>query len=130
MPGLVSRVQTLARSGVATVCSTTKLVGEFSLTMVSVPSPAEAKASMVAGLKVAPSTPVPVGRSVMMWPSVAERMIMFFLVAAGGKEDVVLGVERKAGAAPTLAGDVIFAGHLHGVGVDDGKWRSLSSMST
>src|ERR1700693_1939105 len=75
----VSRVSTFARAGVATVCSTEKLVGEFSCTTVSVPSPCELKASIVAGLKVAPSDPLPMGRSVMICPSVADRMIMFLL---------------------------------------------------
>src|SRR6202140_5303571 len=75
----VSRVSTFARAGVATVCSTEKLVGEFSCTTVSVPSPCELKASIVAGLKVAPSDPLPMGRSVMICPSVADKMIMFCL---------------------------------------------------
>lgn len=42
-----------------------------------------------------------------------------FLVAAGGEEDLILGVEGEAGASSAFAGDIVFAGHLHGVGVDD-----------
>src|SRR5579871_2089783 len=60
-PVLLSRVRVLARAGVGTVCSTWKLVGESSLITVSVPSPCELKASIVAGLKVAPSHPLPMG---------------------------------------------------------------------
>ena len=37
---------------------------------VSVPSPCELNASIVAGLKTAPSTPVPMGSDVMILPSV------------------------------------------------------------
>src|SRR5580658_7179704 len=55
---LVSSVCVLARAGVGTVCSTLKLVGESSLITVSVPSPCELKASMVAGLNDAPSDPL------------------------------------------------------------------------
>ena len=47
----VSKVQVLARDLVCTVCSTSKLVGLFSLMMVSVPSPCELKASRVFGRK-------------------------------------------------------------------------------
>ena len=75
----VSSVSVLARAGVATVCSTTKSVGEFSSITVSVPSPCELNASIVAGLNVTPSHPIPIGRSVMMCPSVADRITMFFL---------------------------------------------------
>ena len=116
----VSRVSTLARAGVGTVCSTAKLVGEFSLMTVSVPSPCELNASMVAGLKVAPSQPLPMGRSVMMCPSVAERMTMFCLSRQAAKRMLFFGVQRQAGAAAALARDVVFADHLHGVRVDDG----------
>ena len=42
-----------------------------------------------------------------------------FLVATRSEEDVVLGVERKVGAASTFGGDVVAASHLHGLCVDD-----------
>ncbi len=42
------------------------------------------------------------------------------LVAAGGEEDAVLGVDGETGAAAALAGDVVLAGHLERGGVDDG----------
>jgi hypothetical protein len=71
---LVSSVQVLARGIVLTVCSTTKLVGLFSLMMVSVPSPWELKASMVAGLKPPPSVPFPMGSVSRIFPSTALRM--------------------------------------------------------
>jgi hypothetical protein len=44
---------------VATVCSTTKLVGLFSLIAVNVPSPRELEAPIVAGLNTAPAVPAP-----------------------------------------------------------------------
>jgi hypothetical protein len=53
----VSRVSVLACAGVGTICSTRKLVGESSFTTVNVPSPFELRASIVAGLKIAPSHP-------------------------------------------------------------------------
>src|SRR5277367_573797 len=74
-----SKVSTFARAGVATVCSTEKLVGEFSCATVSVPSPCELKASIVDRLKAAPSEPLRMGRSVMICPSVADKIIMFLL---------------------------------------------------
>ena len=43
-----------------------------------------------------------------------------FLVAAGGEEDVVDGVDGEAGATATFAGDVVLAGEREGFGVDDG----------
>src|ERR1700722_2457690 len=43
-----------------TVCSTTKLTGLFSLTIVSVPSTCELDVSFVFGLKIAASTPAPI----------------------------------------------------------------------
>ena len=87
---------------------------------VRVPSPWELKASMVAGLKVAPSQPWPMGKvgdDVAVGGGEDDHVV---LVAAGGEEDVVLRVEGEAGAAAALGGEVILAGHLHGVGVDDG----------
>ena len=56
---------------VCTVCSTSKLVGLVSLMTVSVPSPCELNASIVAGLKAAPSTPPPIGRAARILPSSA-----------------------------------------------------------
>ena len=48
-------------------------------------------------------------------------MMRIVLVAAGGEEDIVLGVEGEAGAASAFGGDVVPASHLHGLcGVDDG----------
>ncbi len=45
------------------------------------------------------------------------------LVAASGEENIVLRVQRKAGAAAALARNVVLADHLHRVGVDhrDGR---------
>src|SRR5580692_2725641 len=79
LPVFVSSVMVLARCGVNTVCSTAKSVGEFSLITVSVPSPWELNTSIVSGLNVAPSHPTPMGRSVKMCPSAADKMIMLFL---------------------------------------------------
>jgi hypothetical protein len=119
-PVLVSRVRSWRGRGVVTVCSTTKLVGEFSLMTVRVPSPWELKASMVAGLKVAPSQPLPMGRSVMMWPSVAERMTMSLFLRQAAKRMLFLTSRARPAQPPPWRRDVVFAGHLHGVGVDDG----------
>ena len=99
---LESRVRVFARAGVGTVCSTAKLVGESSLITVSVPSPCELKASMVAGLKVAPSQPTPVGRSVMMWPSVAERMTMLFLSRQAAKRMLFFASRARPAQPPPL----------------------------
>src|SRR5205823_437204 len=67
----VSSVQVLARDLVCTVCSTSKLVGLVSLIMVSVPSPCELKASMVAGLNPPLSVPRPMGSVARILPSSA-----------------------------------------------------------
>ena len=53
----VSIVMVFAPGMVCTTCSATKLVGLFSLTIETVPSPAELNASIMAGLKPAPSVP-------------------------------------------------------------------------
>src|SRR5882762_11965096 len=55
-------------------CSTSKLVALFSLTMVIVPLPCVLKASMVAGLNVAPSELPASGRFARILPSVALRI--------------------------------------------------------
>src|ERR1017187_862976 len=73
---LVSIVSVLAPRMVVTFCSTTKLVGLFSLMTVKVPSPFELKASMVLGLKVAPSVPVPIGKVSRILPVSELRITM------------------------------------------------------
>src|ERR1017187_3973803 len=73
---LVSTVIVRAPSFVCAFCSTSKLVGLFSLMTVSVPSPCELNASIVFGLNPAPSTPLPIGRVVMILPSSAFRITM------------------------------------------------------
>src|SRR5207247_9443378 len=55
-------------------CSTSKLVGLFSLTMVIVPLPCVLKASMVAGLNAAPSELPASGSLARIVPSFALRM--------------------------------------------------------
>jgi hypothetical protein len=65
---LLSNVRVLATGMVFRVCSTTKLVGLFSLTTVNVPSLCELNASIVEGLNTAPSVPEPIGRVVMIVP--------------------------------------------------------------
>ena len=69
-----SRVEVLAPWRVVTVCSTSNRSGASSLMTVSVPSLWELKASPVAGLKQAESTPAPMGRVARMRPSSAPRM--------------------------------------------------------
>src|SRR6201998_396709 len=101
-PVFASSVSVLARAGMGTVCSTLKLVGESSLITVSVPSPWELNVSIVAGLKVAPSQPLPMGRSVMMWPSVAERMIMFLLSRQAAKRRLFFGSSARTAQPPPL----------------------------
>src|SRR6185436_19426930 len=72
-------------------CSTSKLVGLFSLTMVIVPLPCELNASIVAGLKTAPSELPASGNRVKTFPSFALRMTN----ACGG-----LALGSGAGGAP------------------------------
>src|SRR6478752_4920714 len=55
-------------------CSTSKLVGLFSLTMVIVPLPCVLKASIVAGLNAAPSELPASGSLARIFPSFALRM--------------------------------------------------------
>src|ERR1017187_904120 len=71
-----SSVSVLAPRMVGTFCSTTKLVGLFSLMTVRVPSPFELKASMVLEIKVAPSVPVPIGRVSRILPVSELRITM------------------------------------------------------
>src|SRR6476469_150110 len=58
-------------------CSTSKLVGLFSLTIVIVPLPCVLNASMVAGLNAAPSELPARGRRSRIFPSFALRMTNF-----------------------------------------------------
>ena len=55
-------------------CSTSKLVGLFSLTIVIVPLPWVLNASIVAGLNAAPSEPPASGSRARMLPSLALKM--------------------------------------------------------
>src|SRR5208283_2123994 len=128
-PVLVSRVMVLARTGVVTVCSTTKSVGEFSLMTVSVPSPWELKASIVAGLKVAPSQPTPMGRSVMMWPSMAERMTMSLWSRQAAKRMLFLASSASP-AQPLLLLERSYLPVMVMVLASMTAMAALSSMST
>src|SRR3984957_15988449 len=101
-PVFESRVSVLARAGVGTVCSTEKLAGEFSLMTVRGPSPCELKVSMVSGLGVAPSQPTPVGRSVRMCPSVAERITMLWLSRQAAKRMLFLASSARPAQPPPL----------------------------
>src|ERR1700682_2274434 len=62
-------------------CSTSKLVGLFSLTIVIVPLPCVLNASIVAGLNAAPSEPPASGRFASILPSVALRIT---IIGCGG----------------------------------------------
>src|SRR5207244_6455669 len=62
-------------------CSTSKLVGLFSLTTVSVPLPCVLNASIVSGLNTAPSDPPASGRVARTFPSFALITTIF---GAGG----------------------------------------------
>src|SRR6478736_4755533 len=68
-------------------CSTSKLVGLFSLTMVIVPLPCVLKASMVCGLKAAPSDPPASGSLATIFPSFALRMTKVWGGFAPGSVD-------------------------------------------
>src|ERR1700693_5170180 len=68
---------------VSRFCSTSKLVGLFSLTTVKVPFPWVLKASMVEGLNTAPSDPPARGRLVMLFASEALRI---HIIGFGGWE--------------------------------------------
>src|SRR6186713_741902 len=81
-------------------CTASKLVGLFSLMMVIVPLPCELNASIVAGLKYAPSEPPASGRRARTFPSFALRMtnvcggLAFGSIAAGGAAGAAPGVPR------------------------------------
>src|SRR6478609_6601219 len=88
-------------------CSTSKLVGLFSLTIVIVPLPCVLNASMVAGLKAAPSELPASGNLARIFPSFALRMTnvcggLAFGSGVGGGPTGGPGVPR-AGAGPTAA---------------------------
>src|ERR1700739_3455417 len=128
-PGFASSVSVLARAGVGTVCSTLKLVGESSLITVSVPSPWELNVSIVAGLKVAPSHPLPMGRSVMMCPSVAERMIMFLLSRQAAKRMLFFASSARPAQPPPLL-ETSYLPTIFRVLASMTAMADLSSMST
>src|SRR5260221_11734666 len=71
---LLSNVIVRAPFIVSRFCSTSKLVGLFSLTTVNVPLPCVLKASIVDGLNTAPSDPPASGRLVKILPSLALRI--------------------------------------------------------
>ena len=82
---LLSNVIVRAPFIVSRFCSTSKLVGLFSLTTVNVPLPCVLKASIVEGLNTAPSEPPASGRLVRILPSSALRItIMGWAGWAGG----------------------------------------------
>src|ERR1039457_571640 len=84
-PVLLSNVTVRAPFMVGRFCSTSKLAGLFSLTMVIVPLPWVLKASIVAGLNAAPSEPPASGRLARILPSVALKItIMGCAGCAGG----------------------------------------------
>src|SRR5271157_100468 len=87
---LLSNAMVRAPFMVLRFCSTSKLVGLFSLTTVSVPFPWVLKASFVAGLKMAPSDPPASGRLVRILPSLALRI-------------TIMGCAGWAGGLPELA---------------------------
>jgi hypothetical protein len=125
----ISRVRTFARAGVATVCSTEKLLDEFSCTTVSVPSPCELKASIVVELKVAPSVPLPIGRSVMICPSVADRMIMFLLSRHEAKRILFFASNARPAHPPPLL-ETSYLPTIFIVFASITATAALSSMST
>src|SRR4051812_47481927 len=88
-------------------CSTSKLVGLFSLTIVIVPLPCVLKASIVCGLNAAPSEPPASGRRVRIVPSFALRItnvwggLAFGSGLAGGPGAGGCPGVPRAGAGPT-----------------------------
>src|SRR6476659_3955477 len=76
-------------------CSTSKLVGLFSLTTVIVPFPCVLNASLVAGLNAAPSELPASGTLARIFPPFALRMTNVCGRALGS------GVVPRAGAGPT-----------------------------
>ena len=113
-----SNVSVFARTGVVTVCSTTKLVGLFSLITVTVPSPWELNASMVFGLNTAPSVPAPSGRVVQDFAVFRAHDHHGLRLAAGDEQDLILYVHGEPGAGSAFSGQVVMAGDGHGLGVD------------
>ena len=91
----VSSVSVLAPAMVSRFCSTSKVVGLVSFTTVRVPLPCVLKASMVAGLNVAPSDEPARGRAVRILPSFALRItIIGFAGWAGGMPEFRAATKR------------------------------------
>ena len=100
---MVSRVIVFARNGVLTVCLTTKLVGEFSLMTVRVPSPCELKVyrRWVEYRSVAAYADGQVGDDMAVGGREDDHVVIF---PASAEQDVVLGVDSQTGAFAALAG--------------------------
>src|SRR6266566_3760538 len=88
---------------VCSVCSTAKLVGLFSLMKVIDPLPSALMASIVAGLNVTVSTPMPVGWAVIR------------------KKDVILGVKCQAASAGALRANIVVRRDGHALRVHYGN---------
>ena len=93
-------------------CSTSKLVGLFSLTIVIVPLPCVLNASIVAGLNTAPSDPPASGRFARILPSFALRITIIGCgglrrriarLAARREQHLVLHIQRKSIASALIA---------------------------
>src|SRR5207342_425239 len=88
-------------------CSTSKVVGLFSLTMVIVPLPCELKASIVEGLNTAPSEPPASGNLARIFPSFALRITNvcggFALGSGAGAGGAGCPGAGRGGAGPTAA---------------------------
>src|SRR5580765_5517736 len=88
-------------------CSTSKLVGLFSLTMVIVPLPCVLNASIVCGLNVAPSEPPASGSRSRIFPSFALRItnvcggLALGSGVGGGPAGAGAPGVPRAGAGPT-----------------------------
>ena len=103
---LLSNVIVRAPFIVCRFCSTSNVVGFFSLTTVSVPLPCVLNASMVAGLNTAPSEPPASGSIVRIFPLSARRTTILGS-AAGGLPEALAPTRPSASAespAPQDAG--------------------------
>ena len=119
---LVSSDEVLQPGLVCTVCSTAKLVGLFSLMMVSVPSRCELNASIVLGLNPPPSVPLPMGSVASTLPSSAFNDHADTGLGAHGKENVILHVQTEAARFAGAVAEVILGDELERFEIHDGDF--------
>ena len=101
--------QRLGPRHVRRFCSTTKLVGLFSLMTVNVPSRCELKASIVFGLNVGAVDAVADWQSGDDFAVVGIENHHRLRIVAGGEKDVILGVKREPAGTAALAAEIVMS---------------------